>query len=505
MKKLLSFLLAGVLLISALTAAAAQTADTYIVTKDVATVYHVPSITGNRLCEVTKNTYLEITDIRSGFGYAFVAKDGVWGWIQLSALSPVSTDGKETDIKEIRIKTLPHKLTYTDGTESLVLDGLTVVSVDKNETEAYITGYSVFTPEMNSPGEKNVIVSYSPDGVNSFSAEFTVTVVRQPVTALSVKIAPKVSYLEHETLDLSALIAELHYENGAPSTLFSFAQIAKNPDFTVSGCHGEAHGSVLSKGEHTIRISYRYSDVYCDVSISVTPRRLIGLTVKTPPESLTVYDNARLPELDGLVLEAEYDNGEKEEVSVKDCTVSCNPADFVVGPGNKVDVYFGELFVTLELRYSVAEPESILVEFKDKNGNLVETSFLKGEIIDLSGIRVRLVYSDGSFVYIDDYSISKPDPTIIDTKQNIIVIYKEFSEIFSITVSSAFSKGDPDGDGDITALDARHTLRAAVGLITLSGKTHFAADADRDGEITSLDARLVLRAAVKLENLYITL
>lgn len=505
MKKLLCIVLLGILLISEMPAVNAAQSVTYIVTKDVAAVYEIPSITGKKLCEVTKNTYINITETRSGFGYAFIAKDGIWGWIQLGAMTPLEPTEGTDEITEIKIKTLPEKLIYTDGTEELDLTGMTVVSVDKNSRETYISGYSVFTPEMNSPGEKTILVTYSPDGINSFSAEFTVTVERLPVTALTVKASPKTSYMENGILDLSGLIVELHYKNESENRFFTFEQIKKNPDFTISGCHGESHGSVLKKGNHTVKITYKYEDIFCTLDVSVTPRTLIGLTVKTLPDNLTVYDNTALPSLKGLVLEAEYDNGEKEDVYHYSCIAVGDPSQFAVGPGNEIKVYFGELYVTLEFRYSVAEPEKIVVEFKDKDGNLISTNFLKGEIIDLSGIRVRLVYTDESFIYVDDYEISTPDNTIIDAKQNIIVTYKEFSEIFSVTISSAFSKGDVDGDGKISSNDARQALRASVGLVTLAGKTLFAGDADRDGEVTSYDARQILRAAVKLENLYITL
>ena len=66
-------------------------------------------------------------------------------------------------------------------------------------------------------------------------------------------------------------------------------------------------------------------------------------------------------------------------------------------------------------------------------------------------------------------------------------------------------KGDVDGNGTISANDARQTLRAAVGLTKLSGMTLFAGDADRDDKISANDARLILRASVGLENLYVTI
>ncbi len=59
---------------------------------------------------------------------------------------------------------------------------------------------------------------------------------------------------------------------------------------------------------------------------------------------------------------------------------------------------------------------------------------------------------------------------------------------------------DADGDGSLTASDARFALRASVGLETPApGSRRFlAADADGDGRLTASDARLLLRAGVGL-------
>ena len=61
--------------------------------------------------------------------------------------------------------------------------------------------------------------------------------------------------------------------------------------------------------------------------------------------------------------------------------------------------------------------------------------------------------------------------------------------------------GDVDGDGCITAGDARLALRRAVDLEDFEpgSREYLAADADRDGAITAGDARMILRAAVELE------
>ena len=60
--------------------------------------------------------------------------------------------------------------------------------------------------------------------------------------------------------------------------------------------------------------------------------------------------------------------------------------------------------------------------------------------------------------------------------------------------------GDVDGDGSVTASDARLALRVSVGLETYGSadSVYQAADVDRDGTVTAADARIILRLAVGL-------
>ncbi len=507
MKKIFSVLMMLIILICTVPAAAAAfTPGKYIVTKNVARVYSSPSITSEKIAELTKNTVLDITEIRNdAFGRAYIAKDGVYGWIQLEALEKTAEYEADENVTGIEITLPPAKLIYTDGKEELDLTGLRVSAVCRDGSRRLISAYSVYAPEMKGPGQKTVKVTYCPDGLNIYSAEFTVTVIRDSIKKISVVGMPETQYLEHEKLDLSGLKIFAEFENESENLTLSYSELAANPDFTVTGCHGETDGSVLSKGQHTFTVSYKYTDISCSFTVDVTPRKLISLTVKQLPDSLTVYDNTKPPAIDGLILEAVYDNGEIEDVYHYDCTVVCDPSAFIIGPGNRVDVYFGELFVTLNYRYSVAVPAKIVIEYpNDQNGNLFPFSYLKGEPVDLSGIKVRLVYTDDSYVYVTDYRITSVNYSVTGA-QNISVTYGEFSEVFTINISPYYSKGDITGDGKIMANDARQALRAAVGLTTLSGMTFFAGDADRNGEITSADARLILRASVGLENLYLTL
>ncbi len=71
--------------------------------------------------------------------------------------------------------------------------------------------------------------------------------------------------------------------------------------------------------------------------------------------------------------------------------------------------------------------------------------------------------------------------------------------LFSVVVIAfAAEKGDIDGDGSITAADARLALRIAVGLEEITEEIRLIADFDGNGNVEAADARLILRKSVGL-------
>ena len=65
------------------------------------------------------------------------------------------------------------------------------------------------------------------------------------------------------------------------------------------------------------------------------------------------------------------------------------------------------------------------------------------------------------------------------------------------TAQTEFPLGDVDGNGRVTAADARLALRAAARLEELTAAQLRAADYDRSDKLTSADARYILRVAAK--------
>ena len=118
-----------------------------------------------------------------------------------------------------------------------------------------------------------------------------------------------------------------------------------------------------------------------------------------------------------------------------------------------------------------------------------------------------MVSNEGSYVFYDvpvgAYTLSfAGNDKLAAAKTDIeLTTFDRWADIALPSVS-AYTPGDVDKSGEITAADARLALRMAVGLEDFApGSPEFlAADADKSGGVTAADARLILRAAVGLED-----
>lgn len=153
-------------------------------------------------------------------------------------------------------------------------------------------------------------------------------------------------------------------------------------------------------------------------------------------------------------------------------------------------------------------------------------------VIDITNIVMELVVTFGSMdiqamgqekalAFVQNL-INQVGDVIVDTKTNVEVFADDPIEIldnlFGLNAGElinpdgdedevdeddpdelVFDLGDVDGDGVVTAADARLILRRAAKLISFTADQDWLADVDDDGEVTAADARIVLRVAAGLE------
>ena len=96
---------------------------------------------------------------------------------------------------------------------------------------------------------------------------------------------------------------------------------------------------------------------------------------------------------------------------------------------------------------------------------------------------------------------SNKDNKAFDTHLNDIAkaIVISTMSVCGVDYVEPVKKGDVNGDGKITADDARKALRASARLENLNEKEKSAADINRDGKVTADDARTILRKSARLE------
>ena len=89
--------------------------------------------------------------------------------------------------------------------------------------------------------------------------------------------------------------------------------------------------------------------------------------------------------------------------------------------------------------------------------------------------------------------------TIYGVKGSKAESYALSNRIVFTEVNETSSLFDVNGDGNISAADARLALRASARLEVLEGSRFTAADVDKNGKVTAADARLILRKSAKLD------
>lgn len=477
------------------TASAAGTK--YIVTADTAPVLERSSPLSQKIFELAKGDYVNVSGEDGDFMYVTVFSAGISGWVYAPLLS--CADASQIDpegIVRISVTQKPDRLVYTENEDEFDPAGLIVSAEKTDKSVVRLTGYKIYVPDLSSPGVKTVYISYRSKGAAvSFSAEFDIEVKKVPLKALTVLTLPskeQTSYIEGQPLDLTGLTLKASYTDGREDRVFTLDEILADSDFTLTGCHSETHGKMLVKGSHTLNIYYKYSEISCSLTFKAREKKLVSFTVSSPPKQLTVYTR-ELPDLTGMELTAVYDNGETVSVSPSECLITCDPSKFILGDGNRMTLSYGGKSVSVDFTYALLEKTGLRLRLPQT------LTFILGEPIDLSALEVYYVYSSGDIQKTERFTRSFIDP-VRTGAQTVTVTSENFSAAFTIYINPYYQRGDIDGDGKIAAADARLALRNSVGLIRLGGEQLNGADADRDGKVTAADARLILRAAVGLED-----
>ena len=119
-----------------------------------------------------------------------------------------------------------------------------------------------------------------------------------------------------------------------------------------------------------------------------------------------------------------------------------------------------------------------------------------------SSDKVILIRNVAATVYNDNTSTEEELQNAIIGLQ-MAIDDRDLSEIAThFRIGVRYKRGDADGDGEITILDATYTQRSEVGITLPTPIIEIAADVDSDGYVSIIDATLVQRYLVGIPTVY---
>lgn len=470
MKKFISALLTLILLLGCLfVPVSAESFGLFRVTAPSgAELRLAPEKSSAIVCIAPQNAVLEARAVNAE--WIFVGYDGFEGWAAVASCETYPPAVDTSSVVGIEIATLPTTTTFFEDF-SFEHDGLTVNAVLEDKSTRPVTGFTVLAPDMYSVGEKTVTIKW-----HDFTASYKINVIAQPIREIKITKKPnKLVYKEGEELDISGLeVTAYYHDSSSPRSVTNFKLSGYNPRVI---------------GKQTLTVTYK--DYYASFDVTVVQKKIVRIGIVSPPLKTEYYGDDFAVDLAGLELFAYYDNGTYKKISPE--AVECLPP--IKLGANTVYVRYKDFTAS----YQINVKEKILRGIAAQAPTVTELE--AGSELDLTGLKVFAVYNDNSRKEISDYTVvTKPDMNILG-KVDITIRYKQFDTFFTINIVPSKLWGDCDGDGKITAKDARMVLRFAADLEFYPDEQMERCDVNHDNKISPADARLILRAAAKLEDI----
>ncbi|MHA7966528.1 bacterial Ig-like domain-containing protein [Paenibacillus sp. CAU 1782] len=236
----------------------------------------------------------------------------------------------------------------------------------------------------------------------------------------------KTVYRVGEELDLHGLQVKASFADGSE-------QLLTAADFFVTGFDSSQLGA------QTLAVHYLGQKAV--LQITVTELAMSALRIKYYPAKLTYYSGDRL-DLQGLVVEASYDNSERvEELNEADYIVNVDGQPVVEGgqlprldePGEATVTLTSRVAPTVSAAFAVTVKAADIVRLEIRQEPL-KTRYYLGETLQLDGLVLYAMYSDGSGVRLlaDEYEVS---PLATDTPGVKQLDFSHKGQLISLAVT----------------------------------------------------------------------
>lgn len=410
--------------------------------------------------------------------------------IYKNASAAFTVNVKAKELVDISMSSLPDKVQYVKGQDLELAGGKILLrynngtseEVDLTDSQVTITGY-----RKNKIGNQNLIVRYGRKRTS-----MTIEVVEKEVTSIFVTAPAKVQYLEGQELDLTGATIIATYNDGSieegiavtedmisdyNSTIFGNQTITVTYQNQISIFNVNVkaksivgiemldnpsklqyiEGQEIDLTDGKIKIIYdngSYDEVTIKLPmISGYENNKLGnqsitvsygefttqFTVKVIEKAVTKLEMISLPKklsyvmgqelnVEGALLQVEYNDGEIKNNIILTNDM-CSGFDSSSLGIKTIDVKYEEGLVSFDVNVE----EKKLVDLKITPPN--KTTYIEGEIIDLSGLKAEAIYNDDSEVLLDlnDVVITGYDANKTG-KQLITAAYGAINKDFEIMV-----------------------------------------------------------------------
>lgn len=281
-----------------------------------------------------------------------------------------------------------------------------------------VTNYEVDTETSLSRADKTRTITYK-EGDTTLEAEIDVPVLPAEIQQISIKQYPDdVDYVVGQKFFSNGLILLVKYADETEEEI--------TEDFTLD----LPDGSVLTKAEtKTVKVNYMGQEVKFDINIKENDD-IQALTIMDGSIE-TNYEIGEKLDLRGLVLISE---GSNNDIKVIWGNYECEPAE-----GTELNTK-GQQTITIKyagksavLNINVGEHQVEEIEIE----NLPKTKYVVGQALDLTGLKLKVMYNNGTEEIVETgYTSSIENGTIFNNVENktIEISYKEKTTSFDIDV-----------------------------------------------------------------------
>jgi len=319
-----------------------------------------------------------------------------------------------TNAAGVTIDSLPDKTTYLLG-EELDLTGLSVsAQLDDGSSKALnpkdyvVTGF-----DSESTGTQTLTVNYG-----GKTASFDVEVI--PLTCLEIEIEyppVKTTYYLNDPFDPAGMVITGTFNSGLVRPL-------EEGEYTLSGFDS------TTAGDKEIIITLNEDpSITASFTITVKAAELIGLEITKPPEKTIYFIGEGGPDLDGIVVYANYSDGAHIRLERTDYSVS----GFDTSSPGEIELLITYKGMSAVLKLTVKEKELVGIEIT----GYPKTTYNIGESFDSAGLEVSKSYDNGDreIMAADEFTLDSSAFDSSNAGTYDIVIIPADSNIEPITFS----------------------------------------------------------------------